>query len=179
MSALLHGLNLTTGNPTDRLGVLQLSTVCGYQLCNAAAEKATLLTAEENWLVRSGCGESIAYADLHTHRVGGETSGSVGLICLLRLLVHPCYRRRGLATLLLRLAEEKARQLAGVWSPLPGPDKPEWGLLCIPVLPGQDNYAAQVFLKREGYSLLPGAGADYWDWPVPPSLPMRAGQSLL
>nr|BBH94852.1 hypothetical protein KTA_30510 [Thermogemmatispora argillosa] len=188
MSALLHGLRLTAPDLADLGGVLQLFAVCDYGLSETIDGYGTLLTAEEAWLIKSGCEEPIAYADLHTQRIGQEeAAGLVGLTCLLRLLVHPHHRRRGLATLLLRLAEEKARQLVRGLSPLPEPGnrKPARGWLCIPVLLGRDSDGAQVFLKREGYvfltlgfcrALLPFAAAGYCTtWQTPMPLPGRPG----
>lgn len=112
MSILLHGLSLVTPELSDRQGLLWLFRVCDHDLDDADCGGEPLLSAEESWLVKTRSGEPVAYADLRCQRLDREIAGAAGLASRLRLLVHPDYRRRGLGTLLLRLAEEQANRLA-------------------------------------------------------------------
>ncbi|GER82240.1 hypothetical protein KTAU_08780 [Thermogemmatispora aurantia] len=164
MKALLHGLRLASPGLADRQELRQLFAVCGYGLCDpdyGDYGSELLLTAEESWLVKTCGGEPIAYADLRSQRVNQEIAGSAGLACLLRLLVHPDYRRRGLGTLLLRLVEEQASRLALALFPQSRGVTYVPLLLWTPILLGRDQQGALLFLEREGYAPL-AFGCRHW-----------------
>ncbi|MBX5457839.1 MAG: GNAT family N-acetyltransferase [Thermogemmatispora sp.] len=161
MKALLHGLRLASPELADRQELLRLFAVCGYGLDDTDFGDELLLAAEESWLVKTCEGEPIAYADLRSQRVNQEIAGSVGLACLLRLLVHPDYRRRGLGTLLLRLVEEQASRLALTLFPQSRSVTHVPLLLWTPILLRRDQRGALLFLEREGYAPLT-FGCRHW-----------------
>ncbi|RAQ95967.1 GNAT family N-acetyltransferase [Thermogemmatispora tikiterensis] len=161
MKALLHGLRLASPDLADRQELRRLFAVCGCGLYDADYGGELLLTAEESWLVKTCEGEPIAYADLRSQRVNQEIVGTAGLACLLRLLLHPDYRRRGLGTLLLRLVEEQASRLALALFPQPRDVTYVPLLLGTPILLRRDQRGALLFLEREGYAPL-AFGCRHW-----------------
>lgn len=155
MSVLLHGLSLAAPELSDRRGLLRLFTVCDHDdLYDADYGGEPLLRAEESWLVKSHSEEPVAYVDLRFQPMNQESAGAAVLACLLRLLVHPDYRRRGLGTLLLRLAEERANRLAVALFSQRESGTPVSLLLWIPLLLKRDRRGALLFLEREGYAPL-------------------------
>jgi GNAT superfamily N-acetyltransferase len=67
-----------------------------------------------------------------------------------KIVVHPDYRRRGIGTLLLRLAEQRAREIAAMAQP---------GLrVTLSSTVSQINKTAVQLLEREGYTL----ARNYW-----------------
>lgn len=98
--------------------------------------------AQDAWMIVNRKQETVAYADVRMH----EDTRSEKELLALTLVVHPAYRGRGVGTLLVRLIEQRARDIADM---LP-PRRP----VALRYIMHSQNVAAKNLLEREGYERL-------------------------
>ncbi|WP_157506894.1 GNAT family N-acetyltransferase [Ktedonobacter racemifer] len=98
--------------------------------------------AQDAWVIVTTQGCVVAYADVQREE---EQAG-----LMFALMVHPAYRGRGIGTLLLRMVEQRARELTY------GSSTGEQVALCIAV--HSQNRLAKQLLEREGYT----ASEHFW-----------------
>lgn len=93
--------------------------------------------AQDAWMIVTTQGCVVGYADVQ------RDEGQLGLE--FALVVHPAYRGRGIGTLLLRMVEQRARELAYGFS------TGEQVMLCVTA--HSQNRLAKLLLEREGYTV--------------------------
>jgi GNAT superfamily N-acetyltransferase len=93
------------------------------------------------WVIVSSKVQVVAYASVHLQEEA---------VLSLQLYVHPQYRNRGIGTLLIWLAEERARQLMR-------DIRPEL-CVCLRMTVHNENQVAMSLCEREGYRVV----HDFW-----------------
>lgn len=146
MAILLHNLLARSPQLSDLAAITALFADCARVeegLCIGSASAQNVLAdwhrpgfnlENDAWIITSKQGQVVSYADICM-----DEQNQIDM----RVHVHPAYCRRGIGTLLLRLAEDRARAYArGVC-----PNK------CISLhsIVSGTNHHAQQLLEQEGY----------------------------
>lgn len=144
MAVLLKNLVARTPKMGDLNAITELVTLCEsaeYGIADSSLEEllshwhqADFHLAKDAWVIVTTRGQIVGFACVwHEHHVRISTA----------IFIHPEYRNRGIGTLLLRMAEERARQHMRL---------AEAGKRVV--LLGQvsrENESAQRLFEREGY----------------------------
>nr|BBH95198.1 hypothetical protein KTA_33970 [Thermogemmatispora argillosa] len=157
MAIYLRDLVARAPAATDLPAVEALFAVCariegereGHQEdgdLSACWQRADFQLSSDAWLILTRQGQIIGYGAVWS--VEGETAELAGggpLAFCVR--VHPAYRGRGIGTLLLRLAEQRARDLGERTG------AEERGNILLTTTVAYGNRSARALLEREGYQL--------------------------
>jgi ribosomal protein S18 acetylase RimI-like enzyme len=145
MAICLHDLTARAPEPADLGAVSDLLADCaraegnidGYQLEDLALvwQRPDFQLQSDAWLILARSGQVAGYAAIWSEKPGSER-------LTLCVCVHPAYRGRGIGTLLLRLAEERARVVS------------EAALRLLTTTVVSSNRTACQLLEREGYRLV-------------------------
>ncbi|MBX5449514.1 GNAT family N-acetyltransferase [Thermogemmatispora sp.] len=112
----------------------------------ACWQRADFHLSSDAWLILTRRGEVIGYGAVWS-MTDGTLEGARGRALAFCVRVHPAYRERGIGTLLLRLAEQRARTLAEKAGAARGDD------IWLTTTVAYSNHAARALLEREGYQL--------------------------
>jgi len=146
MAILLHNLYARTPQLNDAAAVADLLVACamaedtmsnyseGYML--ADWQRPGFALENDAWMIAAKNAQVVGYADVWLHE---------GAHIAMRVRVHPEYRRRGIGTLLLRLAEDQARRL--VKRACPTEPVALYSVISVA------NSAGKRLLEQEGFAL--------------------------
>ncbi len=146
MAILLHNLYARTAQMHDAAAVADLLVACDLAEDTMSDYSVEYLLADwqrpgfalENdaWIITTKNAQVVGYADVWLHE---------GAHIAMRVRVHPDYRRRGIGTLLLRLAEDRARCLVKRACPT--------GPIALYSAISETNSAGKRLLEQEGFAL--------------------------
>jgi GNAT superfamily N-acetyltransferase len=147
MAILLHNLLARSPKLSDLSSITALFAACAKvddDLCDCSRSAELDMLADwhrpgfnlENdaWIITTKQGQIISYADLWMNKLGQIE---------MRVRVRPEYDRRGIGTLLLRLAEDRARSYARKACP--------HRCITLHSIVSKANHHAQQLLEQEGY----------------------------
>lgn len=146
MAILLHNLCARTPQLHDAAAVAELLAACDMTEDIPSRHTQAYLLADwqrpgfalesDAWMITTKTGQVAGYADVWLHE---------GAHIAMRIRVHPEYRKRGIGTLLLRLAEDQARRLVKRANPTES--------VALYSVISADNSAASRLLEHEGFAL--------------------------
>lgn len=146
MAILLHNLCARAPQLHDAAAVADLLAACDRAENIPSIHTQAYLLADwqrpgfalesDAWMITTKTGQVAGYADVWLHE---------GAHIAMRIRVHPEHRRRGIGTLLLRLAEDQARRLVKRANPTES--------VAFYSVISADNNAAKRLLEHEGFAL--------------------------
>ncbi|RAQ95493.1 GNAT family N-acetyltransferase [Thermogemmatispora tikiterensis] len=157
MAVYLRDLSARSPTAADLPAVKELFAICarvegeqeGHEEdgdLSASWQRMDFLLSSDAWLILTRQGQVVGYGAVWAVAVAGAelAQGSNWAFCV---RVHPAYRGRGIGTLLLRLAEQRAR------AALENVVVRERGCALLTTTVAYSNRSARALLEREGYQL--------------------------
>ena len=156
MAVLLHNLSARPPRLADLGSVTELLVACDIVedgLSNYTKEdlrsewhKPGFKLEQDAWVIVTTKGQFVGYASVWLDSQASDRSDQSDGQIAMSIRVHPEYTGRGIGTLLLRLAEQRARSLVQYARPAVR--------VTLNVSVNSVNLVAGMLLEREGYTLV-------------------------